>query len=67
MKRVCAWCNGGLEDADRLENREVTHGLCQECRLRYFSSAKGKEADPRSAILNEGRKGAERPRKPTKP
>jgi len=54
MKRVCAWCCRVLDQAEGRENVEVTHGICQACRRKFFTSAKAKEADSRSTQENEG-------------
>jgi uncharacterized protein YbcI len=44
MKRVCAWCGRELDQPDRREDLQVTHGVCQVCRRRFFASRKAKEA-----------------------
>lgn len=33
MKRLCAWCRKELDDssADVVEEREITHGICEDC------------------------------------
>jgi hypothetical protein len=54
MKRVCAWCGRELDPPAHRENVLVTHGLCQACRRRFFTSSKALEADSRSALENAG-------------
>ncbi len=38
----------GSYSSERSEHLQVTHGVCQVCRRRYFASPKAKEADSRS-------------------
>ena len=45
MKRVCAWCGRALDQPKRREDLRVTHGVCQDCRSRFFASRKAKEAE----------------------
>ena len=40
MKRVCAWCGRSLDETERREDLQVTHGVCQDCRTRFFASSK---------------------------
>jgi hypothetical protein len=40
MKRICAWCGRELDQVERRENQPLTHGLCPECRRRFFAGAK---------------------------
>jgi len=54
MKRVCAWCGRELDQSERREGLQVTHGVCQVCRGRFFASPKAKEADSRSTLDDEG-------------
>jgi DNA-directed RNA polymerase subunit RPC12/RpoP len=42
MKRICAWCGRDL-DQERPENQPRTHGLCPECRRRFFAVAKDED------------------------
>ena len=48
MKRMCAWCRRELDQSERREDLQVTHGVCRACRRRFFPSPKAKEADSRS-------------------
>ena len=48
MKRVCAWCGRELDQSECREDVQVTHGICQVCRRRFFASAKAKEGYSRS-------------------
>lgn len=50
MKRVCAWCGRELDQSERFEDAQVTHGVCQDCRRRFFDSARAKEASSRSPV-----------------
>jgi len=45
MKGVCAWCGRELNHSERYEDLQVTHGVCQVCRYRFFASPRKKEAD----------------------
>jgi DNA-directed RNA polymerase subunit RPC12/RpoP len=45
MKRVCAWCGRELDQSERRENMQVTHGVCPICRRRFFTKALAKETD----------------------
>ena len=54
MKRVCAWCGRELEQSERREELQVTHGVCPVCRRKFFSSPKSKEADARSTSEDVG-------------
>ena len=31
MIRQCAWCKRELGEIEPLDNKGVTHGICQEC------------------------------------
>ena len=44
MKRVCAWCGRALEQLGRRDEVQVTHGVCQDCRSRFFASSKATKA-----------------------
>jgi NMD protein affecting ribosome stability and mRNA decay len=44
MKRMCAWCGRELDQVERCENQPLTHGLCPECRRRYFAVAEDRDA-----------------------
>jgi hypothetical protein len=46
MNRVCAWCGRRLNQSAHLKTLQVTHGLCVDCRQRFFAPAKTKEAVP---------------------
>jgi hypothetical protein len=43
MTRICAWCGRQLGDGEPCLEREVTHGLCEQCRQKYFASANANE------------------------
>ena len=47
MKRMCAWCGLALDPSERSDELQVTRGLCQVCRRRFFASPRPKEADSR--------------------
>ena len=55
MKRVCAWCGRELEQPERREDLQVTHGVCLECRGRFFATTKAKEADAGHVIERNDR------------
>jgi DNA-directed RNA polymerase subunit RPC12/RpoP len=55
MKRMCAWCGRELDQVERRDNQPLTHGLCPECRRRFFAVAK----DPDGPLV-ENDKGAVR-------
>lgn len=38
MRRICAWCKKELEDDNRSDDAEVTHGICEHCRVSLLSS-----------------------------
>lgn len=40
MKCVCAWCGRALGQPELPEVLRVTHGVCQDCRSRFFASSK---------------------------
>ncbi len=44
MKRVCAWCGRELDQSERRTGLQVTHGICQACRDKFFAKALAKEA-----------------------
>jgi len=44
MKRMCAWCGRELDQVERRENQPLTHGLCSECRRRFFAVAEDRDA-----------------------
>lgn len=44
MKRVCAWCGRALDQPERREDVQVTHGVCQDCRSKFFASSKATKA-----------------------
>lgn len=54
MKRLCAWCGRELDQSERREGLQVTHGVCPDCRRRFFASTKAKEADSRSTQEDVG-------------
>jgi hypothetical protein len=54
MKRVCAWCGQKLDQVERREQHQVTHGLCRACRRKFFTSAKMKGANPGSTQEDVG-------------
>lgn len=31
MIRVCAWCKKELGEKEPLEDKRITHGMCEEC------------------------------------
>lgn len=54
MKRVCAWCGRELDQPERPKDLQVTHGVCQDCRTRFFASSKAPKADSRSTLEDVG-------------
>jgi hypothetical protein len=38
MRRICAWCGQEMSRLDFSSDLTVTHGLCTECRKRFFVS-----------------------------
>ena len=38
MRRTCAWCKKNLEDSNSGDEAEVTHGICEHCRVSLLSS-----------------------------
>jgi AhpD family alkylhydroperoxidase len=54
MKRVCAWCGRELDQPERSDGGQVTHGVCQGCRCKFFASAKLREVDSRSSLEDVG-------------
>ena len=54
MKRICAWCGRELEQSERRESSQVTHGVCQFCRRKFFSSVKDKDAESQSRPGEKG-------------
>jgi hypothetical protein len=36
MKIVCAWCKLVLGEKEPLEDKQLTHGLCEKCRAEFF-------------------------------
>ncbi len=46
MKRVRAWCGRQLDRSDRREDLQVTHGVCQVCRRRFFASRRRRKPIP---------------------
>ena len=33
---ICAWCKKDMGEKAPFGNKEVTHGICQECLMEYF-------------------------------
>ena len=54
MKRVCAWCGREMDQPERREDLQVTHGVCQACRCRFFTSSKATKADSQSTLEDVG-------------
>jgi hypothetical protein len=54
MKRMCAWCDRGLDRSERPEDVPVTNGVCKVCRRKFFASARTTEADSRSGLEGVG-------------
>jgi hypothetical protein len=54
MRRICAWCTRDLDQPDGRVKLQVTHGVCEECRRKFFGSSKAKEADSRSSKEDGG-------------
>jgi len=38
MKRVCAWCGKDMGEREPLEDKSITHGMCEDC---YKKMTKG--------------------------
>jgi len=36
MKIVCAWCGKDLGEKEPLEDKRITHGICEECEAKNF-------------------------------
>jgi hypothetical protein len=50
MKRICAWCGQQLVQGIRHEGLQVTHGVCKDCRRRFFASSQEKKVDSASTL-----------------
>ncbi|MFA5401242.1 MAG: hypothetical protein WC359_12415 [Dehalococcoidia bacterium] len=37
----CAWCSKEMGEKPPYENKEVTHGICEECQKKYFGDIPG--------------------------
>lgn len=48
MIRICAWCKAWLGQKEPLEDKRVTHGICQECLDRSFLPVREDEDGDRS-------------------
>jgi hypothetical protein len=58
MKRICAWCGADLDDLQAHDRQTLTHGLCVDCRSRFFPARRGKDAlanDEGSATAESGK------------
>jgi hypothetical protein len=53
MKRICAWCNRALDAADQPTSLAATHGVCPECRRRFFPTGAEREAGAAAAAHEE--------------
>ena len=42
MKVVCAWCGKDMREKEPLEDKSITHGMCEEC-YEKMTGAKGGE------------------------
>lgn len=45
MKVVCAWCKKDLGEKEPLEEKTVSHGMCEEC-YSSITAHMGELADP---------------------
>jgi hypothetical protein len=50
MKRICAWCGLALDESDSQETLEVTHGVCRDCRRRFFAPPGNQEDECRNCV-----------------
>lgn len=48
MKIVCAWCGKDLGEKPPLEDKETTHGICEECAAKFKESI-GEQKDRQKA------------------
>ena len=32
MKIVCAWCNKNLEEKEPVDDKSISHGICDSCK-----------------------------------
>lgn len=46
----CAWCGKYLGEKEPYEDKSVTHGICPECRAKYFPKKK-EDQSPQTDIL----------------
>lgn len=48
MKVICAWCKKDLEDKEPLEDKRISHGMCEKCCVRIMEETAhmGELADP---------------------
>ena len=36
MKKLCAWCGKELGEIEPYDNKEITHGICRECKDKEY-------------------------------
>jgi hypothetical protein len=59
MKSMCAWCARELDRVERCDDQPLTHGVCPECRRRFFAVSNemdypSREKDERDAPAEPG-------------
>jgi len=32
---ICAWCQENLGEKEPMENKNITHGMCEKCKKQY--------------------------------
>ena len=52
----CAWCGKHMGEKEPYEDKSVTHGICPECRAKYFPKKKGDQSPQTSIPSGLGRK-----------
>ena len=42
----CGWCDKNMGEKEPLENKSITHGICDKCFKKYFGDKDDKVSTP---------------------
>lgn len=65
MKRMCAWCGRELDQVELRENQPLTHGVCPECRRRFFAATMDRDVPTIRHSEGESRAGRKKDKRGT--
>ena len=43
MKRICGWCKKDLGEKEPLEDKAISHGMCEDCEKKILKEEEDKK------------------------